>query len=68
MVERALRRHQHPDRNGQFEDFNRLAGEWLSARGPVLSVGTKKNELIGSYANEGTEWQPERETGGDQHP
>ena len=49
---------QHPDRDAQFEYLNRLAGEFLAAGEPVISVDTKKKELIGSYANGGTEPQP----------
>jgi len=49
---------QHPDRNGQFEYLNKLASERLEAGEPVISVDTKKKELIGNYANGGTEWQP----------
>lgn len=49
---------QHPDRNAQFEYLNRLASEYLDAGDPVISVDTKKKELIGNYANDGAEWQP----------
>ena len=49
---------QHPDRNAQFEYLNSLAAEYLEAGDPVISVDTKKKELIGNYANGGTEWQP----------
>ncbi len=48
----------HPDRDGQFNHINALAAERLGAREPVISVDTKKKELIGSYANGGREWQP----------
>ncbi len=49
---------QHPDRDAQFAYLNGLAGEFGAAGEPVISVDTKKKELIGSYANGGTEWQP----------
>lgn len=52
---------QHPDRNAQFEYLNRLVTEYLAAGDPVISVDTKKKELIGDYANGGREWQPEGE-------
>jgi len=52
---------QHPDRNGQFEYLNKLASERLEAGEPVISVDTKKKELIGNYANGGTEWHPSGE-------
>lgn len=51
----------HPDRNGQFEYLNARAAEWLATGDPVISVDTKKKELIGRYANGGAEWQPEGE-------
>jgi len=51
----------HPDRDGQFNHLNALATERLAAGDPVISVDTKKKELIGEYANGGTEWQPEGE-------
>jgi len=49
---------QHPDRNAQFEYLNALASEFLAAGQPVISVDTKKKELVGEYANGGKEWQP----------
>ena len=52
---------QHPDRNGQFEYLNRQASQRLEAGEPVISVDTKKKELIGNYANGGRGWQPEGE-------
>ena len=48
----------HPDRDGQFNSINALAAERLEAGEPVISVDTKKKELIGDYANGGREWQP----------
>ncbi|MGH3456524.1 MAG: ISAzo13 family transposase [Nocardioidaceae bacterium] len=51
----------HPDRDGQFGHINALAAERLAAAEPVISVDTKKKELIGSYANGGREWQPSGE-------
>ena len=49
---------QHPDRDGQFQYLNGLCGEYLAAGEPVISVDTKKKELIGNYANGGREWEP----------
>ncbi len=49
---------QHPDRNAQFEYINRKAGEFQKAGQPVVSVDTKKKELIGDFKNGGREWQP----------
>jgi len=51
----------HPDRNAQFEYLNHVVAERLAAGEPVISVDTKKKELIGSYTNGGREWQPEGE-------
>jgi transposase len=48
----------HPDRDGQFRYINDLAARRLEAGEPVISVGTKKKELIGNYANGGREWRP----------
>lgn len=44
----------HPDRNAQFENIARLKSEYLAAKDPVISIDTKKKELIGDFAREGT--------------
>jgi transposase len=51
----------HPDRDGQFRHINAQAAERIDAGEPVISVDTKKKELIGNYANGGREWQPQGE-------
>ena len=51
----------HPDRDGQFRHINDLASARIAAGQPVVSVDTKKKELIGGYANGGREWQPQGE-------
>src|SRR3954451_3982357 len=48
----------HPDRDAQFGHINTLAGRFLAGGDPVISVDTKKKELVGEYANGGREWQP----------
>jgi hypothetical protein len=49
----------HPDRNAQFEYINRQV-QRLQKRGqPVVSVDTKKKELLGDFKNPGQEWQPQ---------
>jgi transposase len=48
----------HPDRDGQFQYLNGLVEEFLAAGAPVISVDTKKKELIGNYSNGGREWHP----------
>ena len=50
----------HPDRNAQFEHINAQADELLQRKQPVISVDTKKKELVGDFKNEGKEWQPGR--------
>lgn len=49
----------HPDRNAQFEFINEKAGAALRAGQPVISVDTKKKELVGQFKNGGKEWRPE---------
>jgi len=47
---------QHPDRNAQFEHINARVLEEMRAAQPVISVDTKKKELVGNYANPGKQW------------
>jgi hypothetical protein len=49
---------QHPDRNAQFEFIAARAQKFLDAEQPVISVDTKKKELVGEFKNGGQEWQP----------
>ena len=49
---------QHADRDAQFHHINAQAKAHLAAAQPVISVDCKKKELVGDYANGGTEWQP----------
>jgi len=51
----------HPDRNAQFEYINDKTQAALRAGQPVISVDTKKKELVGRYKNAGTEWMPQGE-------
>jgi transposase len=48
----------HPDRNAQFEHINDTAAEHLAAGEPVISVDTKKKELVGPFKNGGKELRP----------
>jgi transposase len=48
----------HPDRNAQFEHINRQAQEYFATSDPVISVDTKKKELVGEFKNGGREWRP----------
>lgn len=49
---------QHPDRNAQFEYINAQVKAFQAQQQPVISVDTKKKELIGDFKNAGQEWQP----------
>jgi hypothetical protein len=50
---------QHIDRDAQFEYINKQAKALLAAHEPVVSVDTKKKELVGNFRNNGKEWRPE---------
>ena len=52
---------QHPDRNAQFEFINTQAARFQKRRLPVISVDTKKKELVGDFKNGGSEWHPQGE-------
>jgi hypothetical protein len=47
----------HPDRNAQFEYISAAAKDFLDRGQPVISVDTKKKELVGDFKNKGQEWQ-----------
>jgi len=49
---------QHPDRNAQFEYIYRGIRRQQSSGQPVISVDTKKKELVGDFKNTGREWRP----------
>ena len=55
---------QHPDRDAQFRYLNDTAASFIQRGQPVISVDSKKKELIGNFANGGAEWallgSPER--------
>jgi Rhodopirellula transposase DDE domain len=46
------------DRNAQFQYLNDQAKAFLAAGQPVISVDTKKKELVGNYKNNGQQWRP----------
>ncbi len=50
---------QHPDRNAQFEHINARTKAFQRRNQPVISVDTKKKELVGNFKNGGREWQPQ---------
>ncbi len=49
----------HPDRNAQFEHINATVQAFQAYEQPVISVDTKKKELVGNFKNGGCEWQPQ---------
>lgn len=51
----------HPDRNAQFEFINERVEAHQARGAPVISVDTKKKELVGDFKNAGREWQPKGE-------
>lgn len=46
----------HPDRDKQFRFISKLSKNFLLHKNPVISVDTKKKELVGQYKNAGVEW------------
>jgi transposase len=48
----------HPDRDAQFRHINDRAKEFLDTGDPVISVDTKKKELVGNFKNNGRIWLP----------
>jgi len=48
----------HPDRDAQFRHINAAVKKRLAQNLPVISVDTKKKELIGNYSNAGRQWLP----------
>jgi hypothetical protein len=48
----------HPDRNAQFEHIYHQVKAFQSCGDPVISVDTKKKELVGQFKQGGKEWQP----------
>ena len=51
----------HPDRDAQFRHINRRVKEALAMGKPVISVDTKKKELLGNYKNAGKQWRPSKQ-------
>ena len=49
----------HPDRNAQFEYISRRVSAFHRRGEPVISVDTKKKELVGEFKNPGEEWHPQ---------
>jgi hypothetical protein len=55
--QKTLEGNQHQDRNAQFEHINASVAVAIAERQPVISVDTKKKELVGNYANGGKQWR-----------
>ena len=51
----------HPDRDAQFRHIAVAVKRCLAKGSPVISVDTKKKELIGNYANAGQQWRPAKQ-------
>jgi hypothetical protein len=58
---KAIEGSQHPDRDAQFRYLNDQASDHIGAGDPVISVDTKKKELVGQFKNGGREWRPQGE-------
>jgi len=51
----------HPDRDAQFRHINTQVKRALAKKTPVISVDTKKKELLGNYDNSGQQWRPAKQ-------
>ncbi|WP_405670351.1 MULTISPECIES: ISAzo13 family transposase [unclassified Streptomyces] len=58
---KTLEGKQHPDRDAQFHYLNEQARNHQDGGAAVISVDTKKKELVGSFKNNGREWEPRGE-------
>jgi hypothetical protein len=55
---RAQEGRQHPERDGQFRHIAARSREYLQSGDPVISVDSKKRELVGNFGQDGREWAP----------
>lgn len=55
---KTLEGRRHPDRDAQFRYINEQVKQYQAAGDPVVSVDTKKKELVGEFKNAGREWRP----------
>ena len=51
----------HPDRNAQFEYIATTVEQFQQQHRPVISIDTKKKELVGNFHNQGQQWEPQGE-------
>jgi transposase len=56
--DKSLNDGDHPDRDRQFRYINSVVKFYINKGRPVISVDTKKKELIGQYKNNGRQWKP----------
>lgn len=57
-TQKAYEGEQHVDRDAQFQHINDTVERFIEDGQPVISVDTKKKELVGEFTNRGREWQP----------
>jgi len=55
---KTLEGNDHPDRDAQFQHINETVTKALAQGQPVISVDTKKKEILGNYVNKGRQWLP----------
>jgi len=51
----------HPERDAQFEHIATTVAQFQQKQRPVISIDTKKKELVGNFQNPGQEWEPQGE-------
>lgn len=61
-VKKQAARATHPDRNTQFEQIQAQRQRFEAAKCPIISIDTKKKELIGNYKNAGRAWKEQPES------
>ena len=57
-TQKTLEGTEHPDRDAQFQTINATVKEYQQKKQPVISVDSKKKELVGHFKNAGSEWHP----------
>ena len=65
---KTLEGDQHPDRDAQFRYLNEQVSDHQDGGDPVISVDTKKKELVGPFKNGGREWRAAGRPGAGRHP
>ena len=58
---KTLERASHPDRNAQFEYIYHRVRSFQDRGQPIISIDTKKKELVGNFKNSGGEWRPKHQ-------